>query len=344
MGDGPEVPGEWDSSGSNEPPAQLLRRAISHVESLLHRLEAPAEPATAPAEPAPADGTTSPQEPVEDNVLELSRPVAAEESHVETEPEPDGPEEYVPLPGVSSAAQAEALRITLHAHEEAHRLRAEANGLRAEAAGDGERILVEARMLSDRLHVESRERATELLAAAKQEAAALLEAARAEADRIRRSALEEAVAARAEADARADQERRAAASAALADAAREAELIRDAAREQGRADAARLVEAEVAAAVEEGRRAVEAGRARAAELLDAANDSIGDVRAGIRSLIGDLTDSLSTFDASVGSAEAQRTEIAQLAPPPVPTDDAAADDVHHGSRRPLGLLFGAPRG
>jgi hypothetical protein len=42
--------------------------------------------------------------------------------------------------------------------------------------------------------------------------------------------------------------------------------------------------------------------------------------------------------------EAKRAEIAQLAPPPVPTDEAADDDVHPGSRRPLGLLFGAPRG
>ena len=39
MTDGRDVPGSWDPGASGEPPAALLRRAISHVESLLHRLD-----------------------------------------------------------------------------------------------------------------------------------------------------------------------------------------------------------------------------------------------------------------------------------------------------------------
>ena len=93
MGNGPDVPGEWDSSGPSEPPAQLLRRAISHVESLLNRLENPADqPAPEPAAPRvdpPLDGRRarrppnalsaprlpSPDQPrrSSDNVVELAR-------------------------------------------------------------------------------------------------------------------------------------------------------------------------------------------------------------------------------------------------------------------------------
>lgn len=365
VGNGSEVPGEWDSSGPGEPPAQLLRRAISHVESLLHRLENPGDkPDSAPSAPQSDDasdgqaevvdgasaepiGSTDadegPDQRADDNVVELTRPTPADVKSDEGG--------YVPLPGVSSTAQAEALRITLHAHEEAHRLSAEANSLRAEAAAEGERILVEARMLSDRLHVESRESATELLAAAKAEANAIIDAARAEAERVLRDAHEDSAAHRAELDAQAEQERADAASAALtvahreadqirADARREADQMRSDALDQGRAEVVRLVEAEVAAAAAEGRRAVEASRARAVELLDAANDSIEDVRVTMRRLIDSLGEAMVSFNSSVGSVEVLRDAIGELAPPP---SEPQPEDEGTG-RRPLGLLFGAPRG
>lgn len=366
VGNGSEVPGEWDSSGPGEPPAQLLRRAISHVESLLQRLETgeksetapaalpPSESGGGPAQRAPDSETTQPPAPSStpaasdertderagDNVVELGRASSA-----------DGKSEYVPLSGVSSTAQAEALRITLHAHEEAHRLRAEANGLRAEAAAEGERILVEARMLSDRLHVESRDSATELLAAAKNEATAIIDAARAEAERMLREAHEDSAAHRAELDAEAERERAGAATATLAEARREADKIRADARneadkarndalEEGRAEVARLVEVEVAVAAAEGRRTVEASRVRAAELLDAANDSIEDVRKTMRRLIESLGEAMVDFNTSIGPVEVLRDAIGELAPPqPEPAPEAEAEAL--ASRRPLGLLFGA---
>ncbi len=385
MGNGPDVPGEWDSSGPSEPPAQLLRRAISHVESLLNRLENPGEqlPSESPvtlAEPVrtpehvhsesvfgpPPSGPPAPAE-TANNVVELARNQPEEPQPEERQPEepqrhepppsiapaevapaevaPAAPSpasaepDYVPLAGVSSTAQAEALRITLHAHEEAHRLRAEANGLRAEAAAEGERILVEARMLSDRLHVESREGATELLAAAKAEAEAIIAGARAEADRITQSARDDSAAVRAELDADAEQERVQALAAALADAERDAERIRADALDQGRAEAARLVQAEAAAAAIESRLAVEASCTRAEQLLEAANTGVADVRGCMRRLLEEMNQALVAFNSSVGSVESLRDAVAELAPP-----DEAADGTIAEGRRPLGLLFGAPHG
>lgn len=310
---GPDLPGDGDPSGPTEPPAQLLRRAISHVESLLHRLE-PAPDAGPQDDPGEADA-----EPGSGYVVELSRagtavPTAGSAEDGDAEPavavagERDDGEEpptvaerqrdegHVPLSGVSSAAQAEALRITLNAHEEAHRLRAEANGLRAEAAAEGERVLLEARMLSDRLHEESRESATELLSAARREAAALLEAAGAEAERIRAEA---------------------------ADAAQ--------------AEADRLVADQVSTATAEARRIVAAGRARARELLDAVDSGAENVRGSMRDALRSLGESLAAFDAAVQGIDSLREDVRE-----VPAERVADDDDAE-TRRPLGLLFGAPR-
>ena len=365
MGNGPDVPGEWDSSGPSEPPAQLLRRAISHVESLLNRLENPADQSAVESPAGVADAAPQldrsvaetgdgpdPAEPpaVADestNVVELARNPAQAGTPDLTEPAPPveasgeptlTEADYVPLPGVSSTAQAEALRITLHAHEEAHRLRAEANSLRAEAAAEGERILVEARMLSDRLHVESREGATELLAAAKNEAEAIIQAARADAERITRAARDDSVTVRAALDAQAERDRADAANVVLTEAGRDAERIRADALELGRAEAARLVEAEVAAAAIESRRAVEASRVRAEELLAAANTGIEDVRGCMRRLLEEMNQALVAFNSSVDSVESLRDAVAELAP----TQDVPDGTIAEG-RRPLGLLFGAPQ-
>ena len=332
MGHGSGNPGEWDAGRPGEPPAQLLRRAISHVESLLHRLETP-EPSRAtvadlpdderapsddalehPHPPAPGESTPAPPT---GNVVELSRP-EPQPAAPRAEPAaqaPHEPAEVVAMPGLGSTAQAEALRITLRAREEANRLRAEANGLRAEAAAEGERILVEARLLSDRLHAESRESATELLQAARTEAAAIVSAARAEAE----------------------QERAGAKAAALEELAREAERIRAEAREAGQAEAARLVEAEVEAAAAEGRRALETSRSRAQELLTTAHGGIEDVRASMQRLLEEMNAALVAFNAAVGSIEQIDDAVAELAP-------AVQAGPGEDGRRPLGLLFGAPRG
>ena len=39
MSDGVEIPGRWEVASLGEPPAAVLRRAISRVESILDRLE-----------------------------------------------------------------------------------------------------------------------------------------------------------------------------------------------------------------------------------------------------------------------------------------------------------------
>lgn len=39
MSDGVEIPGRWEVAPLGEPPAEVLRRAISSVESILDRLE-----------------------------------------------------------------------------------------------------------------------------------------------------------------------------------------------------------------------------------------------------------------------------------------------------------------
>jgi hypothetical protein len=77
VGNGPDVPGEWDSSGPSEPPAQLLRRAISHVESLLNRLENPTDQPT-PEVAAPRIDPPRPDEPTVVDPTAAERPFAAE--------------------------------------------------------------------------------------------------------------------------------------------------------------------------------------------------------------------------------------------------------------------------
>ena len=182
MTDGPDVPGEWDPSGQAEPPAALLRRAISHVEQLLQRLERPGAPVenggrrrrelgrsghrhgrhgwraawAAPSRPSPMDDSGA-IEPVLNN----------------------------PVRRISSAAQAEALRVSLNAHEKANRLLAEASAIRAQSASEGEQILVEARELADRMQSEASEEAALYVSRAREDAESLVSQAAAEMQRVR---------------------------------------------------------------------------------------------------------------------------------------------------------------
>jgi hypothetical protein len=330
VADGPEVPGEWDPSGSGEPPAALLRRAISHVESLLHRLD-------------PVDAMNPPA-----GDLDL-------------------PPVVVPPPAVdepkSSTAQADALRISLRAHEEAHRLRAEANGARAEAAAEGERILIEARELGERIRADARDTVAEMVGIARGEAAVVIEAARAEAERIRQAALADDDHRRAEFEAHAEHDRVLAADAVRAlldEATHDADRILEQARQRGRAEAAKVIDIEVGAAVAEARESVQASRQRALELLTGAHSSIEEVRATMRRLIDALGESLTSLDASAGSIDALLGSVLDYADPSgpeaAPADSEAdaerftaeqrhvADRWADRERRPLGLLFGTQGG
>lgn len=92
MADGPEVSGEWDLSGTGEPPAALLRRAISHVESLLHRLD-------------PVDATSPPAADGDPAAAAVAPPLTSAPSS-----------SAVSFGEPSSSAQADALRTSLRAH------------------------------------------------------------------------------------------------------------------------------------------------------------------------------------------------------------------------------------
>ena len=310
MGEEPQIPGDWDPTGSGEPPAQLLRRAISHVESLLHRLE--------PAVEAVDDTQTAAASGVDTSPVVARTDTRADAPEVPTAADPT---RFTPLPTVSSAEKAEALRITLHAHEEAHRLQSEANALRAAAASDGERMLLEARAMTDQVHIEARESATALLEAARRESQAMLDAAGAEAASIRQRAVADHDSRRAEYDALAEQERAAAldeANVIIEQAERDAERIRTAARDEGRAAAVRIAHEQVSGAV-------------------------ADVRRTMHSLIAQVRQALAAFDESVqfmeiASATPAETEF-EAEPSPAQTMPEPVE-----ARRPLGLLFGAQRG
>jgi F0F1-type ATP synthase membrane subunit b/b' len=189
--DGPDVPGEWDPSGQAEPPAALLRRAISHVEQLLQRLERPGAPVESAGE-APS----------------MSRPTTdlGMGSTVEAHSDDSGAIEPVlnnPVRRISSAAQAEALRVSLNAHEKANRLLAEASAIRAQSASEGEQILVEARELADRMQSEATEEAGLYVHRAREDAESLVNQAAAEMQRVRDAALDESERVRVEAAAEA---------------------------------------------------------------------------------------------------------------------------------------------
>jgi hypothetical protein len=324
VAEGEDVPGGWDPGESGEPPAALLRRAISHVESLLHRLDPIELPDDDPlAHVSESAVTQLPIEPLEE-----------------------------PLPPSTSAAQADALRRSLRVHEEAHRLRAEASGVRAEAAAESERILHEARELSDRVRIEARDSVADLLGLARREAAVVIDAARSEAERIRQTAIADHEQRLAELEKVAERDRLVAADSIrelLDEATRDADRILERARDQGRAEATKLIDAEVASAVAAARRSVEDSHNRARNLLSVAYASVDDARTTMRALIDALRDSLAALDSSAdsiasllgGTAEPAITydEPADESAPAEPMVELSTWTEHE--RRPLGLLFGA---
>jgi hypothetical protein len=314
--DGSDVPGDWDPSGQAEPPAALLRRAISHVEQLLGRLEHAGAPDTATV--ALPIGSTLTQRDTRtlDGALEpmgLASPVR----------------------GISSSSQAEALRVSLSAHERANRLLAESSAIRAQSAAEGERVLSEARDLADRVQIEARDEAREecgrLRTEAATEAQATVQSAQQEAERLRNDAAAEAhrVVESAQQDAArlrreaadevqalrdtAQQTRSAAedksraehdgASAAIREvldnATRDSEQIRVQARIQARLDAALEVETALAQA----RSAVDADRLRIQDMLHAATASVVEVRMSMRAVTDALGHSMARVDGAASSVE-----------------------------------------
>jgi hypothetical protein len=334
VSDGGDQPGDWypsESGESSEPPAALLRRAISHVESLLHRLD-PSDAPDAPSLPAPI--TQLPVSAIPSEPLPIEPLVVSEEP-----------------PGTSSTAQADALLRSLRVHEQAHRLRAEASGARAEAAAESERILAEARELSERVRSEARESVAEMLGIARREAAVVIDAARAEADRIREAALADHDQRLAEFEEVAERDRAAAAASIrelLDEATRDADRILEHARDRGRAEAARLIEAEVTAAVTEARESVQDSQRQAHELLSGAYASVEDARVTLRQLIDGLNESLVALNSSAETITTLLGALpAHLPEPREPAEDEPVEAAgrHAGEpwseRRPLGLLFGA---
>ena len=294
----------------------MLRRAISHVEQLLGRLEHAGAPDTATVA-FPIDSTLA-----ERDTLTLDGAL-----------EPMGLAN--PVRRISSSSQAEALRVSLSAHERANRLLAEASAIRAQSAAEGERVLSEARDLADRVQLEARDEAREewgrLRTEAATEAQATMQSARQEAERLRndaaaeahrvvesaqqhaarlrREAAEEVQALRdaaqqtrsaAEGKSRAEHDAAGAAIREVLDnATSDSEQIRVQARIQARLDAALEVETALARA----RSAVEADRLRIQDMLHAATASVVEVRTSMRTVTDALGRCMATVDGAASSVE-----------------------------------------
>ena len=123
-----DVSRSWKSVARSDADVDLLQRSINHVENLLNRLEC----GTVPTLQGGADG------------LGIT---AAMEAGTTAPAQANGPS-TVARP-VAPAAQADALRITLEAHQEAYQIRAQAAAVHAEAVVESERLLVEARQLCE---------------------------------------------------------------------------------------------------------------------------------------------------------------------------------------------------
>ena len=111
MSDGLEIPGGWEVSGFGEPPAAVLRRAITRVESMLDRLE---------FRSVRDSGLRAVDVPVDRLVVVPIRPSAA--------PAPNAAR----VPGIPNArdersdAVAQGKSIMLHAQHVADRMQAQA--------------------------------------------------------------------------------------------------------------------------------------------------------------------------------------------------------------------------
>ena len=123
----------WKSVARPDADVDLLQRSINHVESLLNRLEFGA--VLTPQGGGGADGSG-----IANVAVEAEAGACAQG---------DGPSTMAgPL---VPAAQADALRITLEAHEEAYQIRAQAAAVHAKAVAESERLLIEAQQVCEQL-------------------------------------------------------------------------------------------------------------------------------------------------------------------------------------------------
>jgi len=146
----------WKSVARSDADIDLLQRSISHVENLLSRLEYGPVPTPQGSNGAGGSGIAA----------------VAAGSQTTARAQADGSSSATGL--APPAAHADALRITLEAHEEAYRIRAQAAAVHAKAVAESERLLGEAQQLCEQLRAdaisEAAARADKLHAAARPEA------------------------------------------------------------------------------------------------------------------------------------------------------------------------------
>jgi hypothetical protein len=299
----------WTSGGASEPSAELLHGAIAHVEQLIRRLDYAPDRLT-------VEEVEEPEPP---------RRIGKKSGAKALPEDPPGPA----VAAAPAGAQAEALRITLTAHDEANRLLGEAAALRAAAAAEGQRILADAQRLAAELRVEAeadaeRHRAEAIAAAAqmRSEAQQAMRAAIADAtsaaNEVHTAAQADAHRIRTEAEAWAAEQRETAeamTNQALEQAERDADEIRDRAAEQGRSAAEQQVAAEVETAMAEATARIEAAESRAQATLSGATTQMRLVGERITALLGVAGATVDVLEQVAGELQALHTE-AEAVPPP----------------------------
>lgn len=173
-----DVGRSWKPVARSDADVDLLQRSINHVENLLHRLEYSAVPASQGADSASgtdsADGAGG-----ADSGEGAGITTVAVEAEATARTRTDRPSAVAdPSP---QAAQADALRITLEAHQEASQIRAQAAAVHAKAVAESERLLVEAQHVCEQLRAGA-------ISAAAAKADDLRTAAQAQADVFERDA------------------------------------------------------------------------------------------------------------------------------------------------------------
>ena len=123
----------WKSVARSDADVDLLQRSINHVEHLLARLEFGAVPTSQGGDGSDGSGTAA----------VASAPDATASAQA------DGPT-TVAAP-MRSGPQADALRITLKAHEEAYQICVQAAAMHAKAVAESERLLVEVQQMREQL-------------------------------------------------------------------------------------------------------------------------------------------------------------------------------------------------
>ncbi len=182
MGNGPENQGGWQQAEPTEPPADLLRRALSHVEDLLGRLEYPAV-------------KQGELESLPEQQLGVASPTAAlstEDAAATAVVEPDVQQARDTARRIHDEARATADAILAQARRDAQlirgRGRADAEQLAQEAALEAERTLAEAQTVAEQRVAAARAEGQRMRDAARADEQAATDAERARARELLESA------------------------------------------------------------------------------------------------------------------------------------------------------------